>query len=370
MVLASDYRSVSLSLLDSEGMLSRDDCINSGTRAPALSQALSGDVALPSNPQAGHEVLLIDRGNAALTWVDPRTCQPLRQLAVGTGFAANPHDVVSLGANKAYVTRYERNNAPTPALEDFDEGNDLLIIDPSVPKILGRIDLLGTSPDPSVLPRADQALLAEGRVYVSLNALSPSFQSGSMGRVVIIDPGSDTVVGYVDIPGKKNCSTMTYLASTKTLWVSCAGVFSDGAQQANYSGLVAIDLGASPPAIKGVVDASAFGGRILLGKSAIFSEQEIFAITAGDFSGSPPDQFWTLGLSSSQATRLFEASESFVLGASLADLQRKRIFLTDGTASAPRIHIYDASTPGTVREVSSFNPGPSLGLPARDISRY
>ncbi|HEX7597206.1 MAG TPA: hypothetical protein VF518_03265, partial [Polyangia bacterium] len=56
-VINSDFVAASsLSLLDRNGQLMSEGCFNSGSRTPGLSQALSGDVVLPSQPQPGHEV--------------------------------------------------------------------------------------------------------------------------------------------------------------------------------------------------------------------------------------------------------------------------------------------------------------------------
>ena len=141
-VVNGDYQSTSISLLDpAKGLLNNPDCINSGTHVPGITLALSGDVGLPSEPQPDHELVAIDHANSALTWIDSTTCKPVRQLNVSTGFYSNPHDVIAVSATKAYVTRYEKNATPTASTTDFDDGDDLLIIDPSVPAITGRIAL-------------------------------------------------------------------------------------------------------------------------------------------------------------------------------------------------------------------------------------
>ena len=56
----------------------RGDCIHSTTTG-AGSQTISGDVALPSQPQRGVRIVLLDRGNTALTFVNPAHCAIDRQ---------------------------------------------------------------------------------------------------------------------------------------------------------------------------------------------------------------------------------------------------------------------------------------------------
>jgi len=73
---SSDYTSSLLSLVDpATATLVHDNCLNSGSVAPQLSQALSGSVVLPSAPLPGHPLVLIDSTNSALVWVNPRTAR-------------------------------------------------------------------------------------------------------------------------------------------------------------------------------------------------------------------------------------------------------------------------------------------------------
>src|SRR5690606_16767868 len=170
-----------------------------------------------------------------LTWIDPTTCKPLRQLDVSTGFYSNPYDVIAVSPTKAYVTRYERNAAPTPDPADHDEGDDLLIIDPSVPAITGRIALSSyavTVPNATILARPAGALLIEDKLYVMLASLSSDFLAAGHGRLAVVDTATDQVTDTIDIPDFKNCGSMSYVESTKTLVVGCGGSFADPDQAA------------------------------------------------------------------------------------------------------------------------------------------
>src|SRR4051812_16429855 len=79
-VLNSDYSSTSVALMSPTGEITHGVCIDSGTRPPGNTLALSGDVVLPTQAQPDHLLVTIDRTNSALTWIDPSTCTPLRQL--------------------------------------------------------------------------------------------------------------------------------------------------------------------------------------------------------------------------------------------------------------------------------------------------
>ena len=74
------------------------------------------DVVLPSQPQRGGRIVLVDSRQHALTYLNPATCAVDRQRSVKAGFGmAIPHDVVIVSDSKAYVTRFGRNAAPRRA---------------------------------------------------------------------------------------------------------------------------------------------------------------------------------------------------------------------------------------------------------------
>jgi hypothetical protein len=337
-VLGSDYTATSLSLLDREGNLVMDDCLNSGSGGTSLGMTLSGDVVLPTAIAHDADLVLVDRSNGVLTWIAPTTCAVAKQLSVSTGFASNPHDFVAISATKAYVVRADQNATPTPAPGDFDEGSDLLIVDPSQPAIIGRIDLAPYAPTPDVLPRADRAILIDGTVYVSLNAVSASYINAvyADGRVLMIDPTTDRVTGMIDLPGVKNCGALDYEPASKRLMVACDGSYSDGPQQAATSAIVAIDLGASPPMVSAQVPASMVGGLPFgNGAVAVVDANTVLAITLGNLSNLPADRLWAVHLDGTLPTKIFESSEGYALSALLADRDVRRAFLADATTLSP-----------------------------------
>jgi len=368
-VINSDYSATSVSLLDRDGNLVKDGCFNSGTGTPGLAMTLSSDVVLPTRLPPGGPVIIVDRGNAALTWLDPVTCAPLRQLAVGTGYLAYPHDVVTLSASKAYVTRYEENAAATPSAEDFDDGSDLLIIDPAQPKLLGRIDLKPFAPA-GVQPRADRALFAEGIVFVSLNAISGDFKTYGTGRLVMVDPNTDGVTGVIDLPGVKNCGAMTYLAAEKKLLVACGGDFND-AKQADSSAIVVIDLALSPPALTTKIGATTVGTLPFSNLSlAAWNGSTALGLTLGDPTNHPSDQLWSLPLTGTQPVKVFESAESWALGAVLADPEEGRILIADGTTmTGAYLRVFDVAS-GNFTPNKTVKTNPAQKLPPRALAWY
>ena len=371
-VVNSDYSSSSVSFLDRDGNLLMDGCLNSGSGSPGLSMTLSGDVVLPTQVPAGGPVAIVDRGNAAITWLDATTCALLGQLAVGTGFASNPHDVVTLSPSKAYVTRQDQNLSATPTPNDFDDGNDVLIVDPSVLKIVGRIDLLPFAPtSTAILPRADRALLAQGRVFVSLNAISANYASYGLGRVIIIDPATDQVTGVIDLPGVKNCGAMTYVAETKRLFVACNGAYGDKAVQAAGSAIVAIDLEQTPPVVVAQAPAASAGSAPLSNLTvAALDGATALAVTEGTLSNTPPDGLWSLPLDGKAPVKIFDSAEGFAIGAVLYDQERHRVLAADGTmTSSAYLRMFDFSSGGFVAG-KPVKTNPTQKLPPRALAFY
>jgi hypothetical protein len=368
-VVNSDYSATSVSFLDRDGNLVKDGCFNSGTGAPGLAMTLSSDVVLPTQVPAGGPVPIVDRGNGAVTWLDPVTCAPLRQLAVATGYLAYPHDVVTLSANKAYVTRYEENAAATPAAGDFDDGSDLLIIDPKQPKILGRIDLKPFAPA-GVQPRADRALVAEGIVFVSLNAISGNFKTYGTGRIVMVDPVADVVTGTLDLPGAKNCGAMTYVPAEKKLMVACGGAYSD-ARQIDSSAIVVIDLGVTPPAVAAQILAASVGTLPFSNMAlAAWDGKTVLGLTLGDPSAPSMDQLWSLPLAGAPPVKVFESAESWSLGAVLADPERGHVLAADGTTmTGAFLRTFDVAA-GTFTAGKTVKTNPTQKLPPRALAWY
>jgi hypothetical protein len=365
-VIHSDYQSSAVSLLDRDGNLLKDGCIHSGSGAPGLSMTLSEDLALPSQLPPGSPVVIVDRGNATLTWLDPATCAPLGQMPVGTGFAANPHDYVALSGSKAYVPRYKPNAVATPAPGDFDDGNDVLIVDLAQQKIIGRIDLLPFTPA-GVLPRADRALLVDGKVYLSLNAVDEKFKVYATARILMIDPTIDQVVGAIDVPGAQNCGAMTYLPGERKLLLSCTGDYLtiDG------SAVVALDMSVSPPVVAAMLKAASAGGRAFSnGTVAALDGNTALAVDLGDFSNTPPDTLWLFALDGTPGITVAESTEAFALGSLLADAERGRVFVADGTMQKPAwVRVFER-VGAVLQETNPIKTNPAQKLPPRALGWF
>jgi len=246
-VVSTDYQSTSVGLVGGDGTVLAPSLLSSGSAAPGLSTALGGDVVLPTRAPEGDEVVLLDRYPASvITWVNVETGAVRGQLSVATGFLANPHDYVAMDADLAYSTRFESN--ATPGSEPFDEGGDLLRIDPSRLAITGRIPLapaLAGEPG-GPLPRPDRAVRVGDRILVVLGGYSPDFSSSATARLVAVDPAAAVIDEMLVLDGIHACSGLALSPDGSEVAIACSGDWGgDGVPDLEGSALVRVRTG--PP---------------------------------------------------------------------------------------------------------------------------
>jgi hypothetical protein len=365
-VVNSDFSTTSVSILDTTGALVRADCVDSATGATGgATKTISGDAVLPSQPQLGGNVVVIDRGNVALTFVDPSACTIVRQILV-PGVRTNPHDVVMLANHKAYVTRYDLNLAATdPALA----GNDIAVIDPTTGALTGRIGLDAyASPvaGATILARPDRALLVEGKVIVSLDEIDQGFKNYGQGKLAVIDPATDTITVAVALTGLSNCEGMTYVDAGKTLLVACGGPFGG---PTSASGIAVVALGVSPPVLTRVIPSAAFDGRPLdmgwvLELPPASGGTRAFAVT-NDPNAVDPDALFDFDYVAGTISR-FATSNPYTLGrpAGLPGL----LLMPNSTLSMPEVGLYDVTA--SPASTTTFTSDPITGLPPQEIAPY
>jgi DNA-binding beta-propeller fold protein YncE len=152
----------------------------------------------------GGLVYVVNRlGGDNVQAVDPAAGFATRwQCSVGNG--SNPHDIVFAAPDKAYVTRYERP--------------ELLIVDPTVgPDCAGfergTVDLPALA-DADGLPEMDQALIVDGRLFVTVQRLERRnfFRPSDRSLLAVIDVATDQLVDSVTLTGTNPFSESAGLA--------------------------------------------------------------------------------------------------------------------------------------------------------------
>ncbi len=373
-VLNSDYSTTSLSLVDpTTHAVVHDACVDSNTIPPTLSLALSGDVALPSHPQVGGDVLLIDDGNNALTWVDPQTCKIRHQISIAD-FKAFAHDVISVSATKAYVTRFGTNPAPTT--DPMSPGDDLLIINPASspqPTIVGRIDMAPYAAPvagATIEARPDKGILIGDKLYVTLASQSSDYSATGVGRIVEIDTTTDQVSGMIDIPSLAGCARMEYVAATQLLYVGCGGS-SSAADESQTSGIARIDFSGAAPVVKDTLPATWLGTQPLnFSWVAPVSDTQVWTATFGAFdfttnAQTAPDTIWSINPVSETSMMSIQGG-AFNLGRAAFLATPPTLFVPDADAAHPLVHVLDlgGATPVDV------DANPSQHLPPREVAWY
>ena len=223
-VLESDYQSSNVSLLDFAGNVLTPSLTSSSTVASGFAVSLGSDAVPPSSLESGSRIVLIDRFPAGvLHFVDLASGNMDADLPVGTGFKANPQDYLQLAEHKAYVPRYNSNH--NPGQQAWDAGGDLLLVDPTQPEIVGRIDLsmamVGEPPNFSAHPA--QVVQVAGRVFALLASYADDLLSGTTSRLVEIDPASDSLLSTLLLDGLRGCVSLAASPDQGELAVACLG---------------------------------------------------------------------------------------------------------------------------------------------------
>ncbi|MET0410370.1 MAG: hypothetical protein ABW217_03700 [Polyangiaceae bacterium] len=375
-VLETDYSSTSVSLVDPGGELLSPVFIGSASADTGLSTALSGDVVPPSGALAGDEVVLIDRDAAVLTWVKLETTAVRAQLNVGTGFAANPQDYVPVSDDKSYVTRFEQNGSS--GLEDFDQGSDVLIIDPSAASVVGRIDLAPVleGEDPSYLPRATRALAAGERVLLLAQAGNALFEFLDT-RLVVIDANTDAIEQVLVLEGMKSCANLALSPDGDELAIACNGAFGQDPEQGfPDAGIVIVEL-ADELVEQQRFAASELGGEQVSALSYASATSLLFT-TYGRYSADAsellaPDTLRRLDLERGaldEEPLVATGASAFSLGDVRCAPLAGSCVLADAESEGGVLRRFEVASDGSVSELGQVATNPELGLPPRYLGAY
>jgi hypothetical protein len=359
-------QSANIALASLTGQMLSQSIMSSASSAPGLTAALGGDVAFPSMPMQGDEIVLIDRyPKGVLTWVNIATASVRAQLSVGTGFSSNPHDYVPQSPNKAFVTRANPN--ANAGREMFDGGSDILIIDPSIPTITSRIDLSSILPSiGNFVPHPDRAWLISDLLYVIIPLYDANFTAGE-SYVVVFDAKTDTFVQKYKLEGLAGCSGVSASPDQANLAVACSGRWQGSSTASNTrSGIVG--LRRSPDLAEiWRIPATSVGKRAFGFDVAFVDATHVLATQLGELG--PPsvnDSAFLMDITNGSATRLLE-SAPFSLGAGPCSIACGACFIAD----AGRSRLFNVQF--------SNSHGPSLidyvwtdptGLPPRSLAFF
>ncbi len=358
-IASSDFASTTISVCGPDGKVLRAAMLTSGSRAAGVSQALSGDVVLPSTrPKSGRAVLIDRYPNSVITLVDPATGAVTRQIDVSTGFPSNPHDYLETREGRALVTRYERN--PKGGRVPFDAGGDVLAIDTTTGAIAARIELAAAD-DGAFQPRPDRMLEVDGVVWVLLQRLDQSFKSAADARVVGVDAATETIGFTIELPGAANCGAAARSPSGKLVAIACSGLLGDRSVEGQRSAVVVLDASVRPPKVVRTIPAPP--GVPLLAQIGFTSESTLLGGTYGNLDAARTDTIVAIDAGTGAITQLADAGQAFVVGDVRCAPGCGPCLVADARANALRVFSTDSA--GRIVEGPAQPVDRITGLPPR-----
>jgi len=367
-VVLSDYASTAIVLVRADG--ENVVWLDSGSRAPALVSALSGDVVMPSMQLAEGALVLIDRYQSDVLTVlpfespnsprrEPATNSQLWQADLRGGRTAgtspNPQDAVALPDGRWLVSRFNPSVAEVPELA---RGNDLVVIDPASRRITARIDLRA---DRDVLgtrffarPTRLAVLSAEGEnfVLVGLARLSDfALRETGPGAVALVDvatfprgePATNATTQVLELDGLSNCGAVAVIPGrVSDGYVLCQGD-AFGADQAR-AGIVHVGIEQGMLIERGRAMTQAMELPSPGNGLVAIDATHVAYVAHGALSPPLPDRL--VVLSGLEAFALLGEAEAFTLGEGAYDARSARLLVPDGGMRAVRTFTLEGNTWG------------------------
>ena len=376
LVVESDYQSSNVSALGIDGSVLSESLDSSSTDSGGFGLALSGDVALPSGSQLGSQVVLLDQYPAGvLRFVDLATARVTAELSVATGFRSNPYDYLPLDPHRAYVPRYEAN--PNAGQQPFDQGSDILIIDPSLPQISDRIDLApamrGEAPGFSAHPA--QLVEVSGRVFALLASYADDYTSGTTSRLVEIDPSTDTLVSTLLLQGLRGCTRFELSPDQSQLAVICSGVdLLSTDPKLDGSGIALVDISAAPRLSK-TFDAAALSANPLGFSLAYAAPGLLFFGTLGHFDDAgavaAQDALLELDTNSAEITEVLRSlSQPLSRGGIHCALECGACVVADAERAGGSVLRFAVDAAGKLDTPEAVRAETRVGLPPRYLGAF
>ena len=275
----------------------------------------------------GGDVFVVNRlGSDSIQKLDPSDgFATVYQCSTGLG--SNPQDIVIASEDKGYVSVLEQPELliidPTPqscaSLEDF---------------VIGDIDLSSIA-DADGNPDMWRMFLRGNRLYVAVQRLdinSPFREPADNGAIAVIDIGTDTLIGTIELSAENPFGTTKGLTVRgNDLYISEVGQFG-----VNDGGIERVDL-TTRRATGFVITEESAGGDIV--DFLIVSDELAYAIVS-------KSDFTTALVTFSPASGDVGATILQADGFDYSDIElndRGEIYLADRNAGAPGVRVFRAS---------------------------
>jgi hypothetical protein len=375
-VLESQYESTNVALLDLRGRVLTESLISSASGNSDLSAPIGGDVVTATGVATGAFLPLIDRGTPRIDWVELSSGKLASTLAVDTGFPSFPQDYATVSAHKGYVSRLGNNRAA--GQQDFDQGSDLLVVDPSRLSITGSVDLrpaLGADSAKN-LPRPANVVIQGKRAFVLLENLgADTYTPSTASRLAVVDTDSDTLQGSLLLDGLQNCAGLAVSPGGRKIAVFCSALVDpSGASNVASSGIGIVDVSADP-SLEQVVTADVLGPRPVGFYGDFATESVLLVTTFGAFDDlnqpTAQDALLRVDLAKSRTDTVLESGGTpFTLGGVACAAACGVCLVADASRNGGVVHRYTVSAEGAVSDASTIKVETRIGLPPRYIGRF
>jgi hypothetical protein len=264
-VVSSNYMgATTISLLTSDGEVSKPEWVGSKTDNPELRTPLSDDVVLPSTSPSDHHLTTIERSLGVVTRFALDDGAVVGQLRTDASpgdddegaYHSNPQDVYYANEHSAWVSRWAQNRDPDAA--DSERGTDLIEFDPATMKRGDRrIDLTSlneeidergfdkdgnsTGTHKAVAYASPSSLVPVGKyLAVGITGITDSYSYGP-GKLAIVDLDQAKLVSTLALDDVVNCAEVRPIADDhSSVLVACVGAYGDeGARSGLFK--VAVD---------------------------------------------------------------------------------------------------------------------------------
>jgi hypothetical protein len=378
-VVRTDYSTTAIAGLEADGTIWNSAILDSGSVAPGLSTALSGDVVLAEVRPFEGILTVVDRFMTdVLTRYDLRADRVLGQVRTqgSEAFPSNPYDAARGEAGTVWVSRFGVNLDPEAG--PLDRGNDLVEIDLSEFELTGRrVDLsrfdveVDGSGEGKVAHARPGAVVRRGNVLaVGLAGLSFEFDAAGPGRLAVVDLQTLDVRGLELPEGLQNCGGVRAIPGTPDLVaVACTGFarpFGDPPQVRASSGVVVVRV---EDDARGRVVRTWRPADDPARPLAVHSVRPLsptrFVGNAFGALGDRPDELHSVDMESGDTRSVWRADEAFAIGLSAYDPTSGLLLVPDASRGSGGIHRFGVEAEEiSFRGTTTFSDGP---LPPRSV---
>lgn len=229
--IGDSFDSTNVSLIGIDGRRLSESFISS-------TSLLSSDVYPPTMPVTGDDIILLDRKQSIVTWVNVRTAAIRAQLHVDDARARNPWDYLPVADDKAFLLRYD----PAP---DQEHG-DIVVVNPAAGETASlhdRVDLAASIGLPAGLTiRPARGVLASGRAYITTVVATPDYKYAP-SQLVILDTVSGQIIASHELSGLHDCVSIALSPSADRIAVGCSGdLEANGEPTQSHAGIAVLSI--------------------------------------------------------------------------------------------------------------------------------